>query len=699
MLHDYVAIFSVQKNRDMKILLSHNSYQQVGGEDAVVAAEAALLAERGHRVITYERSNEELNGSGLISQAVVGLRTTWSSRSYREITQLLKKEKPDVAHFHNTFPLISPAVYYACEEMSVPAVQTLHNYRLLCPGATFLRDGKVCESCLRQPVAWPGIAHGCYRGSRRATTAVAAMQIAHRAMRTWQTKVNLYIALSEFARGKFIEGGLPGNRIVVKPNFVAGHFKPQTMPGQYAVFVGRLSEEKGTHVLLSAWRTMQTPVPLRIVGDGPLLEKLSHEIKESSLSWIELTGRRTPEEVRLMMLEARFLISPSICYENFPLVVAESFACGAPVIASRLGSMAEIVQDGVTGLHFEAGNSADLATKVEWAWNHPEELARMGVAARAKYEANYTSDRNYEMLMEIYHRVMMQRARSGGTTVRNNGRPGVIERKAECASARTSQFHLLGVRVDAVQIADVIQQVEEWIERREGCRYIAVTGMHGVTEAQHDPTFKEILNAAGMVVPDGYPLVWLGRQRGFVNLLRRVYGPELMEAFCSKSQPKGYRHFFYGGAPGVAENLAERFARRGIIVAGTYCPPFRELTVEEDRQIVELIEQARPDIVWVGLSTPKQERWMFEHRGRLNVPVVVGVGAAFDFHTGRVQQAPLWMRENGLEWLFRLTQEPRRLWRRYLINGSEFLVLLFLEAMRFKNFDRRPQGPLEKLRR
>jgi exopolysaccharide biosynthesis WecB/TagA/CpsF family protein len=688
----------------MKILLTHNSYQQAGGEDAVVAAEAALLAERGHEVITYRRSNEELNGEGLIGQAVAGLRTTWSSRSYREIAQLLKKDKPDIAHFHNTFPLISPAVYYACEEIGVPVVQTLHNYRLLCPASTFLRDGKVCEECLRLPVAWPGIAHGCYRASRRATAAVAAMQIAHRAMRTWQTKVNVYIALSEFARGKFIEGGLPGDRIVVKPNFVAGNFKPQAAPGKYAVFVGRLSEEKGAQVLLSAWRTMQTAVPLRIIGGGPLLEKLSREIKESSLPWVELAGRITPEEVRLMMLEARFLVSPSICYENFPLAVAESFACGVPVIASRLGSMAEIVQDGVTGLHFEAGNVTDLAAKAEWAWNHSEELARMGLAARAKYEANYTSDINYERLLEIYHRAMAQRARrptTHGTAVRENGMRGCTARIADYGSVGAAQFPVLGVRVDAVQIADVIARMEEWIAQREACQYIAVTGMHGVTEALHDATFKEILNAAGMVVPDGYPLVWLGRRKGFANLLRRVYGPELMETFCTQTERKSYRHFFYGGAPGVAEELAEKLVTRyrGITVAGTYCPPFRELTAEEDRQIVELIERARPDIVWVGMSTPKQERWMFEHRGRLNVPVLVGVGAAFDFHTGRVPQAPRWMREHGLEWLFRLAREPRRLWRRYLVYGSEFTMAICLESMRLKNFTKEPQGALQKTRR
>ena len=255
-------------------------------------------------------------------------------------------------------------------------------------------------------------------------------------------------------------------------------------------------------------------------------------------------------------------------------------------------------------------------------------------------------------------------------------------------SAEFDSFGVLGVRVDAVQIPEVVVRMEEWIARREGCHYIAVTGMHGVTEAQHDGEFKDILNAAGLVVPDGYPLVWLGRRNGFPQLKRRVYGPELMAAFCEQTAAKGYRHFLYGGAPGVAEELAVRFAARhqGLAVAGTYSPPFRPLTPEEDREVIAKIEQSRPDIVWVGLSTPKQERWMFEHRERLRVPVLVGVGAAFDFHTERAAQAPEWMRENGLEWLFRLVKEPRRLWRRYLVYGSEFAVLVMLESLGLRRF-------------
>jgi N-acetylglucosaminyldiphosphoundecaprenol N-acetyl-beta-D-mannosaminyltransferase len=248
-------------------------------------------------------------------------------------------------------------------------------------------------------------------------------------------------------------------------------------------------------------------------------------------------------------------------------------------------------------------------------------------------------------------------------------------------------FRVLGVRVDAVQIPQVVAAMEKWIERRDQCGFIAVSGMHGVTEAQHDRSFKDVLNAAALVVPDGMPLVWLGRWKGFA-LPRRVYGPELMAEFFSQTAPNKYSHFFYGGAPGVAEALAKRFAIRypGFTAAGTYTPPYRPLTPEEDNQVVSLINRSRPDIVWVGLSTPKQERWMYEHHKRLDVPVLVGVGAAFDFHTGRVPQAPRWMREHGLEWLFRLSREPRRLWRRYLLYGTEFVSLVLLEALRLKKF-------------
>ncbi len=252
-------------------------------------------------------------------------------------------------------------------------------------------------------------------------------------------------------------------------------------------------------------------------------------------------------------------------------------------------------------------------------------------------------------------------------------------------------FTVLGVRVNAVQIPDVVALMERWIHERNAYHFIAVTGMHGVTEAQHEPYFKQVLNSADLVVPDGMPLVWLGRRQGCA-LQRRVYGPELMQTF-SRTTGSKYRHFFYGGVPGVATVLGQILLKDfGIDVAGTYSPPFRTLSKEEEEEILARINTAKPDVLWIGLSTPKQERWMYEHRSKLQVPVAVGVGAAFDLNSGRIPQAPQWMREHGLEWSFRLWHEPQRLWRRYLIYGSEFLWSVAWELLRSGLTDQRRIG-------
>lgn len=247
-------------------------------------------------------------------------------------------------------------------------------------------------------------------------------------------------------------------------------------------------------------------------------------------------------------------------------------------------------------------------------------------------------------------------------------------------------FRVLGVRVHAVQIPDAIQILERWIGERGSSHCVAVTGMHGVSEARKNPQFHEVLEASDLVVADGMPLVWLGRMRGFRSLRRRVYGPELMETFCRQTGSK-YRHFFYGGAPGVADHLAQAEKERyGIQIAGTYCPPFGPLSAEQEVEVRSVIEAAAPDVLWVGLSTPKQETWMYEHRNTIQVPVMLAVGAAFDLNTGRLKQAPSWMRENGLEWLFRLVAEPRRLWRRYVLNGSHFVWNVLLEMLGIRSF-------------
>ena len=396
-------------------------------------AERAMLTAARHRVLPFVMNNDSIHASGTWQRLKLSAQTVWSRESYREVKALLGREKPDVAHFHNTFPLISPSAYYACREAGVPVVQTLHNYRLLCPAATFRQNGSICEKCVTGGLS-NGVLHGCYRGSRAATAATALMLGAHRWLGTWNEVVDCYIALTEFSRRKFIEGGLPAEKIVVKPNFVApdplqgcsgdvpiaeskiidggprsgrGRRQPQLQEG-YALYVGRLSYEKGVRTLFRAWQ--KTNVPLRVVGDGPLRQELEAFAASHGLSCVNFHGHMTPDQLIPILKRARFLIFPSEWYETFGRVAIEAFACGVPVIASRLGAMQEIVADGRTGLHFTAGDADDLAAKVAWACTHPEEMQAMGRAARAEYEAKYTAERNYDMLMEVYQKVLQRAA-------------------------------------------------------------------------------------------------------------------------------------------------------------------------------------------------------------------------------------------------------------------------------------------------
>ncbi|WP_242009941.1 glycosyltransferase family 4 protein [Rhodothermus marinus] len=359
----------------------------------------------GHEVIPFVEDNARLNGVNPLRAAV---NAVWSRESQERIRQFIRERKPDVAHFHNTFLMISPAAYYACKEEGMPVVQTLHNYRLICPGALLMREGRVCEECVGRAVPWPGVLHGCWRGSRLQTSVVAAMLTLHRAMKTWTEQVDCYIALTEFARRKFIEGGLPAEKIVVKPNFVDPDPGMGKHEGNFALFVGRLSPEKGVRTILQAWRLLEG-VPLKVVGDGPLRAEIEAFVRREGLEQVEVLGRRPREEVFRLMQEARVLVFPSEWYEGFPMTIAEAFACGLPVIASRLGAIAEIVEEGRTGLLFNPGSPEDLAAKVEWAWAHPRELAEMGREARREYEQKYTAEKNYEMLMAIY-----ERARNSG---------------------------------------------------------------------------------------------------------------------------------------------------------------------------------------------------------------------------------------------------------------------------------------------
>lgn len=380
----------------LRILVVHNAYQQRGGEDSVVDAELALLQGRGHAVRLLGRHNDEIKGMSRLA----GLQQMfWSGRTVDEVAQVVADFRPDVMHVHNTFPLVSPSVYWAADRAGVPVVQTLHNFRLHCPQAMYLREGRVCEDCLGR-LPWRGAVRGCYRESKLQSTALAGMLAAHRALGTWRGKVTRYIALNEFCRSKFVAGGLPAERVVVKPNFV-DFAAPAEGPRSGFLFVGRLSAEKGVRTLAEACGL--TGLATRVAGTGPEAECLD------GLAAVSRLGALGADQVREEMSRAEMLVLPSVWYENFPRTLVEAFACALPVIASRIGALAELVEDGVTGLLFEPGNAADLAEKMRWAAAHPGRLREMGQAARARYEADYTAERNYGQLMAIYDDAIAER--------------------------------------------------------------------------------------------------------------------------------------------------------------------------------------------------------------------------------------------------------------------------------------------------
>ncbi len=374
-----------------RVLVVHNAYRHAGGEDSVVADEVALLRRKGHDVVEMRRDNHEIDGS---SRAGVALQTLWSTRTHRDTLRLLDEHRPDIVHVHNTFPLVSPSLYWACDQAGVPVVQTLHNFRLACPQAMFLRDGRVCESCLGT-TPWPALRHGCYRGSRAQTAVVVGMLALHRNVGTYRRKVSRYIALSEFSRAKFVQAGLPAARIAVKPNFadIARDARPRDRDG--LLFVGRLSPEKGVDVLAAAWPLCEGG-SLRVAGVGPAAATLA------ATDGVTLLGALSPQQVQAWMRAALALVLPSICYENFPRTLAEAFGAGLPVIASRIGALAELVEDGVTGLLFEPGDARDLARVMRWARDNPRRMAEMGANARDRFDQLYTPDNNYARLIEIY---------------------------------------------------------------------------------------------------------------------------------------------------------------------------------------------------------------------------------------------------------------------------------------------------------
>lgn len=388
----------------MKIILSHNYYgsSSPSGENQVVEAEMELLLKHGHNLKMHTRHSDDIRSQGIIGSIRGALSTPWNPYEFRNINEKVRNFKPDLVHVHNTFPLLSPAIFHSIGGRAA-RVLTIHNYRIFCPSAIFLRNSEICTECIDKKFPFPAVINGCYRNSRLATLPLAFNVYLHKILGTWKNQVDAFITLTEFQKELMIKAGLPREKVFVKPNFFPGKpkVKPWSEHHSYVVYAGRLSEEKGVLSLLNAWRDWGPSAPeLRIIGDGklrPVLEKMAYGLPISFLG--TMSKDDTLEQISL----AKLLILPSECFETFGLVAIEAFAHGVPVAVSNIGSLSSIVQHGRTGIVFQPSNPLSLLHEVKKAWHTPKLLESLGLNAYAEFESKYTEKANYLMLMEIYN--------------------------------------------------------------------------------------------------------------------------------------------------------------------------------------------------------------------------------------------------------------------------------------------------------
>lgn len=399
----------------MKVLLAHNFYGSAApsGENQVVDIERTLLESRGHEVMAFSRHSDQIRSQGIWGAIKGAAATPWNPWSAQAIRQAVASFRPDVVHVHNTFPLISPSIFHALAGTGVARVLTLHNYRLFCPAAIPMRAGRVCTDCLDTRSVLPALQHGCYRNSRLATVPLALNVALHRGLGTWTKQVDAFIALSDFQRQRMVAGGLPSERVFVKPNFYPGNPAvvqwAQRKP--YVVFAGRLTAEKGVAALVRAWQLWGADAPeLRVLGDGDLRAELTDLARGLPVRFM---GQVSALAAQQQIAEAGLLVLPSECFEGFPMVVREAFAFGTPVAVSDIGPLPSIVQHGESGVVFEAGNPASLLREIRGAWTAPGVLPALGNGARAAFEAHYTEKSNYQTMIRIYQRAIERSPRQG----------------------------------------------------------------------------------------------------------------------------------------------------------------------------------------------------------------------------------------------------------------------------------------------
>ncbi len=643
----------------MKICIIHNEYGKFSGEEAAVARHAELLKAKGHEVVTFMRSSAGLEQSlfGMVRAFFSGIYNPFIRREFK---RFLDESKPDVVHVHNVFPLISPSVLLECQRQGIPVVMTLHNFRLVCPNALLSRRGEVCQKCLGGH-EWRCVLDNCEGRLFKSIGYVVRTWFA-RKRRFFLDNVDRYVCLTEFQRRIYINEGFPAERCIVIPNFIsvsgvesdASSFNAgisttdkrqqitDNLAKPFVLYVGRVSPEKDMESLIAAARLLPE-IRFKIAGSFWRMP----ELRAMSPPNVEFLDEVAQPVLAGLYRDALMVVFATRCYEGFPMVLAEAMQYGKAVVCSRIGGLPEIIGDGENGLLYESGNAEDLAAKIKTLSGDSQLCRRLGESGRLRAASLFGVEKHYQMLMEVYSTVLGRRDRTIGIADWNERRVNIGD-----------------IAVDALSMQQALSRLGDFVKARIP-RYVCFCEGSVLSSTLHDTELVHALNNAGIVLPDGIGTMLLGRIHGHV-FSERIQGPRFMLAALEESQAKGYRNFFYGGTPETLERLCVNMRTRfpGLNIAGMYSPPFRELTGEEWQHAKEMIQTARPDLLWIALGSPRQEKWVEKHAEELKVPVLLAVGAAFDFHSGSRPWAPRWIRCIGMEWFFRMaTGGPRILAR------------------------------------
>lgn len=632
----------------MKILFVHTLYGQSGGEDQVFENECNLLSP-----FVQIKQLKFNNGGSKLAVLCKFLMAPFNLSALYKFNQAVKKEKPDVIHFHNFYFAASPLLIIAAKRKGIPVVVTLHNYRLLCPSATLYHKGKLFLDSLKGGFPWSAVRNKVYRNSFLQTFWLAVTINIHKWIHTW-SKVDRYIALTPFAKTLFLKSDLKldNNQIEVKPNFTVDRGYCIHNRQNYFLFVGRLSPEKGLNILLDSFKG--TSFKLLIVGEGPLQAMVDHAVSQNPN--IKYLGQRTNLEIIGLMKQATALVFPSMWYEGMPMTILESLSTATPVIAGKIGAMENLIQDGFNGLSVDNLSPESLKEALyKWQNISPHDKTSFARNARDTYERYYTPESNLKQALVIYNSLML------------NDKPMETDKSL-------SEINVLKYPVFNASLEDIQLEQKAVINTLNQYSYVMAT---------KDKNFKEALLASDVLLPDGISIVLACRLLNG-SKIKKIAGTDVHQFLLSKLNSTGGGCFYLGSSDTTLEKIKANIKRdySGIKV-GSYSPPYKkEFNDDDNKCMIEAINSFKPDVLFIGMTAPKQEKWAHHHRDALNVKTICSIGAVFDFYAETTARPSQFWVDMGMEWLVRFVHEPRRLWRRYFYYGPVFLYILCKEKFK-----------------